>query len=357
MPAFSGARASLDLSFLKEIHFVQAILEFEALDDVEMPPFGGSALRGVLGEVFRNSLCERRPPCEAGCADPARCAYHAIFERDRAAPGPENGKRANLPRAIILDVPAPPELERLAMGGPVRFPYELRKGGAPGDLPVLENRHPNLIPAGYVFTARLTLLGQTAALLPAALAVLLGANMHMGAGRFRLLRALDAAASGRALCDSRLPGIPVQAPFRQNMAGLLDHRASAGRVQVCFVTPLRLRFGDGYCFSAEGLAARFWEACLTRAMRVRDAFCAARRLPWMDLPETRGRVVRHRLFHYALPRLSHRQRAFMNFDGLVGSLWLEGDFQDVLPLERAAEILHIGQKGSFGLGQVRCYSQ
>jgi CRISPR/Cas system endoribonuclease Cas6 (RAMP superfamily) len=39
---------------------------------------------------------------------------------------------------------------------------------------------------------------------------------------------------------------------------------------------------------------------------------------------------------------------------MIGSIWLEGDgFQQLAPLVEAAEILHIGQKATFGLGLVR----
>ena len=52
--------------------------------------------------------------------------------------------------------------------------------------------------------------------------------------------------------------------------------------------------------------------------------------------------------------MSHRQQAFMDFDGLVGYVVFEGRVKELLPLALAAEVLHVGQKATFGLGKVRC---
>src|ERR1700686_1228518 len=93
---------------------------------------------------------------------------------------------------------------------------------------------------------------------------------------------------------------------------------------------------------------------MVRAMRVRDTFCKlGERLPWMELPTAVPKLKSHRFYHYVLPRLSFRQKAFMDFDGLVGNAgyFATGEF---VALARAVEVLHIGQKSSFGLGRIRC---
>jgi hypothetical protein len=38
---------------------------------------------------------------------------------------------------------------------------------------------------------------------------------------------------------------------------------------------VRLRAGGEYCFKAKPLARHFWQAALTRAMRIRDFLCCA----------------------------------------------------------------------------------
>jgi CRISPR/Cas system endoribonuclease Cas6 (RAMP superfamily) len=73
----------------------------------------------------------------------------------------------------------------------------------------------------------------------------------------------------------------------------------------------------------------------------------------VEAPDVRARIAGHRLFHYLLPRHSYRQDKWMDFDGMVGYLDLEGDLDAGMPFARAAEVLHFGQKATFGLGKVR----
>ncbi len=74
----------------------------------------------------------------------------------------------------------------------------------------------------------------------------------------------------------------------------------------------------------------------------------------MELPAERPRIAGGRLFRYMFPRMSHRQQAFMDFDGVVGHVVFEGRLKELLPLAMAAEVLHLGQKATFGMGKVQC---
>ena len=95
---------------------------------------------------------------------------------------------------------------------------------------------------------------------------------------------------------------------------------------------------------------------MVRAAQIYNAyFAAGERLPYLELPEMGLRVAGHRLFRYVLPRRSFRQDRWMNFDGVVGYLDLEGDLTPALPFARAAELLHLGQKATFGLGRIRAF--
>jgi hypothetical protein len=344
----AGCKVPLQVDFLRDIYYTQARLEFEALEEVALPPFAGSALRGVLGHALRDNLCDARPLCNTGCMQPETCHYYALFERNR-----ESDEGSNLPKSLILDPPVPLDLEQIALGAPPRFPYEVN--GAGRSLPPkLMNRNEWRAPAGCEFAARITLLGQAGALLPALIRVLQQSEMRIGGGLFQLSRAVDTAQGGRVLWD-RAEGFPSQAALRQDFAGLLLQTRSPQRLLVGFVTPVRLRTGTGrYCFSPRELAQRFWEAALVRAMRVRDTFCKlGERLPWMELPITPEFQTKS-FYQYVLPRLSHRQQAFMDFDGLIGTAEYTAPRRELVALAQAAEVLHVGQKATFGLGRVRC---
>jgi hypothetical protein len=96
---------------------------------------------------------------------------------------------------------------------------------------------------------------------------------------------------------------------------------------------------------------------MIRAVQVYNAFFSHQggRLPWMSMPDLGVRLAGCRLFRYVLPRLSLRQDRWMRFDGLVGYMDLEGDLAPAMPFLRAAEVLHFGQKATFGLGEARCF--
>ena len=91
-------------------------------------------------------------------------------------------------------------------------------------------------------------------------------------------------------------------------------------------------------------------------MRVRDQFCGdGERLPWIDFPPgILPKVTRTQLYRYHYERLSNRQHKKMDFDGMIGSIWYQGEgLAQLAPLVEAAEVLHIGQKATFGLGLVK----
>jgi hypothetical protein len=352
MPA-APAKA-LDLSFLSAISYVQAALHFEARGAVCLPPFGGSTLRGVLGRAFRRHLCKAVPPCREECGDRASCEYYRLFERDQDP----RGAAGAIPKPYILEPPAPLLLEQIAAGSAVRGPFVAMRNPE-GGLPFLNNTAGIVIPDGEILPMRITLLGQTNALLPAIVELLARTPLPVGGGTLFLVNVTDTAQSG-CLWDANLRQIPAQpAQVRTLRPALEQPGVTPGTIQISFLTPTRLRAGDEYCFDPQRLAAHFWESALTRATRIHDSFCRGDggRLPFYALQNSGPRLVRYKLYHYVLERMSHRQRKFMDFDGVVGSIWLEGDLGNLLPLARAAEVLHLGQKATFGLGRVRVWTE
>jgi hypothetical protein len=342
---------ALDYRFLSAIRWARISLEFEADGFAEFPAFAGSAIRGALGRILRPSLCEETPPCPGECSAPDRCRYFSLFEQRKA------GGR-NIPKPMILTPPAPGELEQIAHGGAVRFPYQ-QSPPLPGErVPRLSSDLFWRAPSGAPVAVGLTLLGQAAAVAPALIDCLSRQGLRPPRGRLRLRRAVDSWAAGRVLFDARLPQLGVQSPQMQSLADLADLHTPVHRLRVVFLTPAVVNVDGATCMEPDQIAQRFAHLCLVRAMQVHDAFFRhdGGRLPWMDLPDMNIRLAGARLFRYVLPRLSFRQDRWMNFDGLVGYLDLEGDLTHAMPFIRAAEVLHFGQKATFGLGLVRCLS-
>lgn len=340
----------LDYDFLAAIRWARITLEFEADGFAEFPAFSGSTIRGALGRVLRPSLCEHALPCERECRVPERCRYFSLFEQRTAA-----GR--NIPKPMILSPPIPVELERIAYGGAVRLPYQQGPPRRGERVPRLRTDFYQRVDSGGSVRVGLTVLGQVTAVVPALIECLAREGLRPLRGRLRMKRVVDGSAEGRVLFDAHLPQLAVQAPQVQSLGDVTELLANpVNRLRVVFLTPALLNVNRRVCMDAEQVARRFASQCLVRAMQVHDAFCRhdGGRLPWMELPEMNVRLAGARLFRYVLPRLSLAQDRWMDFDGLIGHLDLEGDLTPAMPFVRAAEVLHFGQKATFGLGMVRC---
>lgn len=333
--------------FLTRIDWREAWVTLQAMAPAELPPYLGSTLRGALGHLLRSELCDGSG-CGHECQQQGECRYFSLFERSRSADG------RNLPKPLILMAPVSPALETAAMGGPVNPPLRTAPPRLAGQAPVLRDESRISAAAGETIRFGLRIVGPAAAALPAMVGAMARHGLELAGCPFQLRSADDGA--GAALFDSRFPTIPPQLPPLRRLG---DEPARTGggrvrRIRVVFLSPMVLKSGEEAVFDAERCAARFFEHAMAQAAKFHEAVGEAR-LPWLDAPAVEARLTGHRLFRYALPRRSYRQDQWLDFDGLVGYLDLEGDLTAGMPYARAAETLHFGQKATFGLGRTRVF--
>jgi hypothetical protein len=395
----------MNFEFLKQIYFVRTRFEFKPAKPVvrlrhenppELPPFAGSALRGAFGHAFRKRLCwfgaaSPDNPCQLSgeCGNREKCEYFRLFERSQQ----HNLSGPNVVKPYILEPPIPPELEAIANAtSPVILPFiEI-----PGQQRVIVNHTPLAVPDG--FSVGFTLLGQASALLEPVIDLLRLSPLQIGPHRFVLDRVhepvfqrLDPSPQEKKVPSqlrvamvtpcrlraatkaqrNRQGGSPVATkhstpvPFCAYSSEAQRNRQGGSPVTTKHSTPVSFcaylsEEGGDYRLEAADFAGQFWQAALVRAMRVRDQFCSegGDRLPWIEFPDPAfpmPRIVRTQLYRYHYERLSNRQQKKMDFDGMIGSIWFEGEegLRKLAPLVEAAEILHIGQKATFGLGMVK----
>jgi hypothetical protein len=325
--------------FLEQIEYREAWLALEALDSGELPPYLGSTLRGALGHLLRFALCDGQG-CEQGCQRPESCRYYSLFEQSRTPDG------QNAPKPLILVAPANAELDAIALGGPVNLPYR-RAAPMNGEcVPMLYNEYSLRIQPGAVLQAGLRVVGPTSVTLPGILEALGRQGLDLGGVPFALRSAYDG--TGRLLFDRRFPSIRAQMPA---LMRILPEPERAKRIRIVFHTPAMLKIGRKPSFDPVDFASRFLGHSLAQARKAHDWLMGRPCLPWIEAPSP-PRIIGHRLFRYCLPRRSYRQGKWLDFDGVVGYLDLEGDFSAAMPYARSAEILHFGQKATFGLGKV-----
>lgn len=329
--------------FLEAITYRDAWLDLEAVESGDLPPYLGSTMRGALGRLMRPALCEG-DGCGDTCQQPESCRYFAIFERSRTTSG------GNAPKPLILEAPLTERLEEIAIGGPVFLPFETGPGLQEDQTPTLQNNRVLRVERGAIVTAGLRMLGPLSVSLAGIVEAIGRFGLTMSDVRFRLSRASDGA--GRILFDSRLPQITAQQPSLMRLSSEVER---ARRLRIVFATPAVVNLGGKITFDAKALAGCFVEHCLARAVQVYNCLTGQPRLPWVEAPLVRSALVGQRVYRYRLPRYTFRQQKRLQFDGVVGYIELAGEFDAVMPFVRAAEILHFGQKATFGLGKVRVF--
>lgn len=328
-----------------ELYWRDLWLTLDCTHPATLPPFVGSAIRGALGHLLRAGLCQAPAACAHECRHPETCRYFTLFERSRSATG------LNLPKPFILLAPPPLGLEEVALGGPVNLPYRTGPPRPPESIPTLSASAGWPMPEGASLLFGLRLLGAVSSLAPAILHALARHGLSVSGAAFRLRSAHTAA--GLSLYDWRYPAVPPQMPPIQTLS---TEPESPSRIRIAFLSPAVFKIDNTPSFDPAVFAARFFEHALARATQVHHAFCSpAARPPRLDPPAVEPTLTGHRLFHYTLPRHSYRQEKWLDFDGVVGYLDLAGDLAAGMPWARAAEVLHFGQKATFGLGKLRVF--
>ena len=105
-----------------------------AQEEINLPPFTGSILRGGLGYSLKKLVCiTRRKECR-GCILEERCAYRLIFETSPSAETSKFKEISQLPRPFVLKIPFDPKARRMRIGRGETFIFQLILMGRAIDL-------------------------------------------------------------------------------------------------------------------------------------------------------------------------------------------------------------------------------
>lgn len=312
-------RIGFDFPELRRYRF-----EFQALEPIELPPYSGSAWRGLLGHGLRRAVCVTRQKSCDGCLLRGSCAYSVLFESP--SPGSHLQARTNaLPHPFVLSPPA---------------------------------REPRTVAAGTRLRLGVTLLGPGLASLPYLIRgfELAGERgIGKGYGRFAL--------SGVQL--ERAPGSrDWQRIYRagdDRLREIVSEAGSAGaseeRTRITLETPLRIKRGGSLVgpgeFTARHLLQQLrWRLdALARLYGKREA-----PIDWsaFHAAAQHVRLTEKLLSWRDWTRYSSRQKERMRMGGLVGDLLLEGEGVARLWSHLwLGQWLHLGKATSMGLGRYR----
>ena len=302
----------------------------EALEELLLPPYKGSTLRGGFGHVFKRTVCFQKnvQTCDT-CLLRNHCPYGYLFE---TSPPPDTEVLRS-----YSDVPLPFVIEP---------PLDRRTRYPPGDLLdfglVLVGRAINYLPYFIVVFQELGKVG-----------------LGWGRGKYALrevvaVHPLDGAeetiysAADGVVCDRDLS---VGWEEIKAQGSKLNVQPPASKVTVNFLTPTRIKHQGEYVERPEFHV--LIRAILRRVSSLSYFHCGERwEADYRGMIEAaRGvRLAEARTGWVDWERYSRRQGQRMNLGGFVGQATYEGVLEPFLPLLVLGQLVHVGKACVFGNG-------
>lgn len=309
------------LSELSTFRFARFRFHLRAQEQLRLPSYKGSALRGGFGQVFRRIACLGSELGFGQCLLGERCPYHYIFE----TPPPAG--------SVILDkIPTAPQ------------PFVLE--------PPLETKR--IYERGEALVFHLVLIGTAFDYLPYFLYTFdeLGrVGLGQGQGKYELesVACLDAADIATPMYDGKSKTLTAAAS-QLTLADLPDSPLSSS-LTIEFQTPTRLKFENQLTDACD---FHIFFRNLTRRIALLNYFHCGGEFP----PERREFVesaraietVSSSLSWIDRERYSNRQQRWTPIGGFVGHVTYRGDLAPFLPYLRLGEYTHVGKGATFGLG-------
>jgi hypothetical protein len=297
--------------------------QLEAIDPVRLPPFAGSALRGMLGFGLRRTACVTRQPVCDGCLLRATCVYSTLFESP-AVGGEVAGRYAHRPHPFVLDLV-----------------HTLGNDVAPGEA----------------FALGINLIGPAQTQAPYLIhALQLAGERGLGkaGGRFRVVALEREWTLG--VGDWRTVYTPESGEYLAEPPGDQPRPApttAPSTVRLRLLTPLRMKRRGHLVGPREFEATTLLNALYGRATLLAGHYGGKAGPEW-------GRLKPHaddvRMEHQSLrwqdwTRYSSRQDSLMEMGGLLGELSLTGPgIAAFWPVLGYGQWAHVGKGTSFGLG-------
>jgi hypothetical protein len=294
------------------LSFTEIRATYRAVSAFRLPEHSGSLLRGVLGRALRRAACVATEPCPAACLSPAACAYTRLFDPPVPDPAPHRFLHGatRAPQPLVPIFP-PPGALRLSAGGSLELGVRVLGPLQHGDADRLH----------------------------AALEGLADFPLGSDDGRLALEGITQSGARNRAI-DVR-PGEPREARVRIvfETPVWIEHRGK-------LLAPAEVDFPDLFRHAYRRLTTL---AALYGTLEADDERSFAK------LAACAGevRTVERQLRALRWERWSMEKDVRHPMRGLVGEVVCEGPVGPLLPVLRAAEVVHVGKGTSHGLGRVR----
>ncbi len=279
-------------------------VKFQALENIQLPKYAGSTLRGAFGHALKSMACLTASRNKGTCrCEPAeRCLYRQIFDPPKKQLDYQNR---------VQDIAPPFVIEAYAL--------------------------PEQIAKGAVATFHIVLIGNFAhqqqmmiqLAWQRALAEGIGQNLSKGGEQSKLL--------AFNLCDQP----------RLNITPLSS-------VRLDLFTHARLQYRGNFVDAEHFNPFHFIQALVRRYLSLIETYSDLK-LSKEEIIQIQNDIAQltghHQLEWVNWSRYSNRQKQKMNLDGLMGAVYLENISPRLFYYLYLGQWLHVGKGCVFGLGQ------
>ncbi|MFH1963128.1 MAG: CRISPR system precrRNA processing endoribonuclease RAMP protein Cas6 [bacterium] len=294
-------------------------------EDLRLPLYLGSTLRGGFGTAFKRVVCALKDRSCHECILKEKCVYSYVFETPPPANTTVMRKYESSPHPFVIEPP-----------------QESHQGYNTGDT----------------ITFNLILVGKAIDYLPYFIYTFeeFGRiGIGKGRGSFELQ---DVSCEGKSIYNSKgkiLHSVePSTLNLKSEIVNLNTHDPQS--LTLNFLTPCRVIY-NGYL--TKDLEFHILVRNLLRRIALLSYFhcnCDTSQIDFRGIIEQAEQIKvesydRATLRWYDWERYSARQDTRMKMGGFVGKITFEGDIEPFMPLIRAGEVLHVGKGTSFGLGR------
>jgi CRISPR-associated endoribonuclease Cas6 len=293
--------------------------QLKVKNELSLPSYKGSTLRGGFGIAFRRINCVNRKVdnCHA-CTLKNKCVYAYVFE---TSPHENSQKLKNLreiPRPFVIEPPQ--ETKRFYHQGELLEFNLVLIGKAIDYLPY------------FIYTFRE--LGQK--------------GIGKGRGKYELYRVYDSSSKSIYDCESdTIRNISSKGIFEK-----MDSFEHNGSLSLSFITPTRIKFEKDLVVKPEFHI--LLRSLLHRLSALSYFHCGMElKVDYEELIYEASRVKTKdsNLKWVDWERYSSRQDSRMKLGGFVGDITYNGEIKSFLPLLLLGQATHIGKSTTFGLGK------
>lgn len=300
-------------------------------DELQLPPYAGSLLRGQFGAALRHLACMTRQPSCSGCPLQSTCPYPRIFE----APPPQAHELQHfsaIPNAYVVEPPSP-----------------ITSAAAAKEHPVLQ--------PGDTLQFHMVLIGHALQQLPL-IVIAWQRALHHGLTRARSraelteVQWLDADGAAHTVWTAEHPRVQAHPA----VLALPPVPPATESLQLQLHTPLRLQH-QGQPLRPQQLSARTLVSAVARRAALVLEFHAGQPQWGTHVPATTALAEQlsdqRELHWFDWKRFSSRQQREMTLGGVLGQWQLQGPataLASAWPWLWLGQWLHVGKNASFGLG-------